>query len=216
MVKIYPHTLPPTRKPQIEHPLTVSHDQHSYSPSKRDKSLVNFCDCILLYILLSQSAVSGGDRKPCTARRELWAADHHCLATGRFWPQFSVARMRYFTAPECWYPNSGFWRRLIALEGKNIIISWRFSHNVNNNEMIKSPLWMVYNLLGRVFSRKILGDLSEWTIQLGMTRRHSHSFFGRKVKVEKIIRHEMYNNGPVQHDHDIALFKVTYKYYILW
>jgi len=64
------------------------------------------------------------------------------------------------------------------------------------------------------FRRKILGDLSEWTIQLGMTRRHSHSFFGRKVKVEKIIRHEMYNNGPVQHDHDIALFKVynTYAY----
>jgi len=57
--------------------------------------------------------------------------------------------------------------------------------------------------------RKILDDLSEWTIQLGMTRRHSHSFFGRKVKVEKIIRHEMYNNGPVQHDHDIALFKVS-------
>jgi hypothetical protein len=59
-----------------------------------------------------------------------------------------------------------------------------------------------------VFRRKISGDLSEWTIQLGMTRRHSHSFFGRKVKVEKIIRHEKYNNGPVQHDHDIALFKV--------
>ncbi|KAL4121979.1 hypothetical protein QTP88_014394 [Uroleucon formosanum] len=59
--------------------------------------------------------------------------------------------------------------------------------------------------------RKILGDLSEWTIQLGMTRRHSHSFFGRKVKVEKIIRHEMYNNGPVQHDHDIALFKLSEK-----
>ncbi|KAL5242702.1 hypothetical protein ACI65C_010112 [Semiaphis heraclei] len=59
--------------------------------------------------------------------------------------------------------------------------------------------------------RNILGDLSEWTIQLGMTRRHSHSFFGRKVKVEKIIRHEMYNNGPVQHDHDIALFKLSEK-----
>ncbi|XP_025409654.1 atrial natriuretic peptide-converting enzyme isoform X2 [Sipha flava] len=58
---------------------------------------------------------------------------------------------------------------------------------------------------------KILDDLSEWTIQLGMTRRHSHSFFGRKVKVEKIIRHEMYNNGPVQHDHDIALFKLSEK-----
>lgn len=57
----------------------------------------------------------------------------------------------------------------------------------------------------------MLDDLSEWTVQLGMTRRHSHSFFGRKVKVEKIIRHELYNIGPVQHDHDIALFKVGTK-----
>ncbi|XP_050424656.1 atrial natriuretic peptide-converting enzyme [Adelges cooleyi] len=58
-------------------------------------------------------------------------------------------------------------------------------------------------------SRNTLDDFSEWTIQLGMTRRHSHSFFGRKVKVEKIIRHEKYNNGPVQHDHDIAIFKLS-------
>jgi len=78
---------------------------------------------------------------------------------------------------------------------------------MGTNEMIKSAA-VNGNSLGCVFRRKILGDLSEWTIQLGMTRRHSHSFFGRKVKVEKIIRHEMYNNGPVQHDHDIALFKV--------
>lgn len=67
----------------------------------------------------------------------------------------------------------------------------------------------VFSSSDRVRRRKILDDLSAWTIQLGMTRRHSHSLFGRKVKVEKIIRHEMYNNGPIQHDHDIALFKVS-------
>ncbi|XP_050520113.1 atrial natriuretic peptide-converting enzyme [Daktulosphaira vitifoliae] len=60
-------------------------------------------------------------------------------------------------------------------------------------------------------SISISDDLNEWTIQLGMTRRHAHSFFGRKVKVEKIIRHEMYNIGPVQHDNDIAIFKLSEK-----
>ncbi|VVC44556.1 SRCR domain,Low-density lipoprotein (LDL) receptor class A repeat,Peptidase S1A, chymotrypsin [Cinara cedri] len=60
--------------------------------------------------------------------------------------------------------------------------------------------------------KKVLDDLTEWTIQLGMTRRHSHSFFGSKMKVAKIIRHEKYNNGgPVQHDNDVALFKLSEK-----
>lgn len=85
-----------------------SPDQLSYFPSKRQTSRK--------FLWLSQSAVSDGDRKPWI--RGSWAANHHCPATGRFWPQSSAAQMRYSTAPGCWYPNSGFWRRLIALEGK--------------------------------------------------------------------------------------------------
>lgn len=70
------------------------------------------------------------------------------------------------------------------------------------------PILCIVVLNCRVFRKKVLDNLDEWTIQLGMTRRHSHSFFGRKMKVAKIIRHEKYNNGAVQHDNDVALFKV--------
>lgn len=49
-----------------------------------------------------------------------------------------------------------------------------------------------------------------WTIQLGITRRHAHSYFGQKVKVKRVVPHPMYNLG-VAHDNDVALFQVYLK-----
>lgn len=50
-------------------------------------------------------------------------------------------------------------------------------------------------------------NLNDWTIQLGMTRRHSHAHYGQKIKVRKVIPHPQYND-VVAHDNDIALFQV--------
>jgi atrial natriuretic peptide-converting enzyme len=55
-----------------------------------------------------------------------------------------------------------------------------------------------------------LQSLSEWTIQLGMTRRHSHAHYGQKIKVKKVIPHPQYSQY-VAHDNDIALFQVIEK-----
>ncbi|XP_046674346.1 atrial natriuretic peptide-converting enzyme-like [Homalodisca vitripennis] len=52
------------------------------------------------------------------------------------------------------------------------------------------------------------GDLSGWTIQLGITRRDAHSYFGQKMKVKRVIPHPMYNQG-VAHDNDVALFQLS-------
>ncbi|PNF19617.1 hypothetical protein B7P43_G03230 [Cryptotermes secundus] len=46
-----------------------------------------------------------------------------------------------------------------------------------------------------------------WTIQLGITRRHAHSYFGQKMKVQRVVPHPMYNMG-VAHDNDVALFQL--------
>ncbi|KAL1492648.1 hypothetical protein ABEB36_010876 [Hypothenemus hampei] len=51
-------------------------------------------------------------------------------------------------------------------------------------------------------------DVSGWTIQLGITRRHAHSFYGQKMKVKRVVPHPMYNVGFV-HDNDVALFQLS-------
>lgn len=51
-------------------------------------------------------------------------------------------------------------------------------------------------------------NLNEWTIQLGMTRRHSHTYYGQKVKVSRVIPHPQYS---ANHDNDIAMFQVRIK-----
>ncbi|XP_019885727.1 atrial natriuretic peptide-converting enzyme isoform X2 [Ooceraea biroi] len=50
-------------------------------------------------------------------------------------------------------------------------------------------------------------DISGWTIQLGITRRLSHTFLGQKLKVKRVIPHPNYNLGVV-HDNDVALFQL--------
>ncbi|XP_050446690.1 atrial natriuretic peptide-converting enzyme [Cataglyphis hispanica] len=50
-------------------------------------------------------------------------------------------------------------------------------------------------------------EVSGWTIQLGITRRLSHSFMGQTLKVKRVISHPNYNLG-VAHDNDIALFQL--------
>ncbi|XP_012537238.2 uncharacterized protein LOC105837206 isoform X1 [Monomorium pharaonis] len=50
-------------------------------------------------------------------------------------------------------------------------------------------------------------EVSGWTIQLGITRRLSHSYFGQKLKVKRVIPHPYYNLG-VAHDNDVALFQL--------
>ncbi|CAG9759817.1 unnamed protein product [Ceutorhynchus assimilis] len=51
-------------------------------------------------------------------------------------------------------------------------------------------------------------DVGGWTIQLGITRRHSHSFYGQKMKVKRVVPHPMYNIG-FAHDNDVALFQLS-------
>ncbi|XP_032685944.1 uncharacterized protein LOC116851037 isoform X2 [Odontomachus brunneus] len=50
-------------------------------------------------------------------------------------------------------------------------------------------------------------DVSGWTIQLGITRRHSHTYLGQKLKVKRVVPHPNYNMG-VAHDNDVALFQL--------
>ncbi|XP_077291276.1 atrial natriuretic peptide-converting enzyme-like [Arctopsyche grandis] len=53
-------------------------------------------------------------------------------------------------------------------------------------------------------------DVTGWTIQLGITRRHAHSYYGQKMKVKRVIPHPLYNLG-VAHDNDVALFQLASK-----
>lgn len=53
-----------------------------------------------------------------------------------------------------------------------------------------------------------LRNLQDWTIQLGMTRRHSFTYYGQKLKVKSVIPHPQYN-FYVAHDNDIALFQLA-------
>ncbi|XP_048507998.1 atrial natriuretic peptide-converting enzyme [Athalia rosae] len=50
-------------------------------------------------------------------------------------------------------------------------------------------------------------EVSGWTIQLGITRRHAHTYLGQKVKVKRVVPHPNYNLG-VAHDNDVALFQL--------
>ncbi|XP_049878889.1 atrial natriuretic peptide-converting enzyme-like [Pectinophora gossypiella] len=51
-------------------------------------------------------------------------------------------------------------------------------------------------------------DVNGWTIQLGITRRHAHAYYGQKMKVRRVVPHPQYNVG-VAHDNDIALFQLA-------
>lgn len=61
-------------------------------------------------------------------------------------------------------------------------------------------------------------NITGWTIQLGITRRHAHSYYGQKMKVKRVVPHPLYNFG-ITHDNDIALFqlssRVTYHEHLL-
>lgn len=52
--------------------------------------------------------------------------------------------------------------------------------------------------------------MSGWTIQLGITRRHSHTYYAQKMKVRRVVPHPMYNL-EVAHDNDVALFQLASK-----
>lgn len=53
-------------------------------------------------------------------------------------------------------------------------------------------------------------NLNDWTIQLGITRRRSHTYYGQKVKVARVIPHPQYSSTTT-HDNDIALFQVSWR-----
>ncbi|KOB65134.1 putative transmembrane protease, serine, partial [Operophtera brumata] len=38
-------------------------------------------------------------------------------------------------------------------------------------------------------------DVNGWTIQLGITRRRAHAYYGQKVKVRRVVPHPLYNIG---------------------
>ncbi|XP_076228713.1 uncharacterized protein LOC116431886 isoform X2 [Nomia melanderi] len=50
-------------------------------------------------------------------------------------------------------------------------------------------------------------DVTGWMIQLGITRRHSHTYFGQKLKVKRVVPHPNYNMG-IANDNDVALFQL--------
>ncbi|XP_043476441.1 atrial natriuretic peptide-converting enzyme-like [Leptopilina heterotoma] len=50
-------------------------------------------------------------------------------------------------------------------------------------------------------------EVSEWTIQLGITRRFAHTYLGQKLKLKRVVPHPSYNLG-VAHDNDVALFQL--------
>ncbi|KZC07370.1 Atrial natriuretic peptide-converting enzyme, partial [Dufourea novaeangliae] len=50
-------------------------------------------------------------------------------------------------------------------------------------------------------------DVSGWTIQLGITRRQSHTYLGQKLKVKRVVPHPNYN-VVVANDNDVALFQL--------
>lgn len=60
-----------------------------------------------------------------------------------------------------------------------------------------------------IFSFNLSHPPVDWTIQLGMTRRSSHSYYEQKLKVQRVISHPEYNRG-IPHDNDIALFQVSF------
>lgn len=51
-------------------------------------------------------------------------------------------------------------------------------------------------------------NVTGWTIQLGITRRIAHAYYGQKMKVKRVVPHPMYNLD-VPHDNDVALFQVN-------
>ncbi|XP_055607996.1 uncharacterized protein LOC129755498 [Uranotaenia lowii] len=51
-------------------------------------------------------------------------------------------------------------------------------------------------------------NINDWTIQLGITRRHAHTYYGQRVKVKSVIPHPLYNLY-IPHDNDIALFQLA-------
>ncbi|XP_063697849.1 uncharacterized protein LOC134828792 [Culicoides brevitarsis] len=53
-----------------------------------------------------------------------------------------------------------------------------------------------------------LRDVKDWTIQLGITRRHTHSYYGQEVGVRMAIPHPQYD-AYIAHDNDIALFQLV-------
>ncbi|XP_017789542.1 PREDICTED: atrial natriuretic peptide-converting enzyme-like [Habropoda laboriosa] len=50
-------------------------------------------------------------------------------------------------------------------------------------------------------------DVTGWTIQLGITRRHTHAYLGQRLKVKKVVPHPDYNMRVAQ-DNDVALFQL--------
>lgn len=53
-----------------------------------------------------------------------------------------------------------------------------------------------------------LSDVTGWMIQLGITRRHSYTYFGQKLKVKRVVPHPNYDMD-IATDNDVALFQVN-------
>lgn len=80
-------------------------------------------------------------------------------------------------------------------------------HDLSQRFTLKFVAYLYSHLNFRV-SSKSLHNINSWTIQLGITRRNSHTYYGQKVKVQRVLPHPHYN-FEVMHDNDIALFQVN-------
>ena len=75
-------------------------------------------------------------------------------------------------------------------------------------ELKDSRLTQILSSLSAPLNSTTHRNLNDWTIQLGITRRHSHTYYGQKVKVRRVIPHPHYSYSA-SHDNDIALIQVS-------
>lgn len=88
-------------------------------------------------------------------------------------------------------------------------LHWKVSAGPWSISWLKCPIFTKFSLHFSIGDcSHTLRNLNDWTIQLGMTRRHSHAHYGQKIKVKRVIPHPQYNE-LVPHDNDIALFQVN-------
>lgn len=138
-----------------------------------------------------QSAGGGASSGP----RALSGGRPRVSGTGPSWRRCSAARRRSSTARACSSVTSGFSPRHTASESTSTSKTQRLTG-------VRVPFGVVTKCDLRSLSTN---NYSGWTIQLGMTRRNSHSFFGQTIKVKTVLQHPDYN---MAHDNDVALFQV--------
>lgn len=99
-------------------------------------------------------------------------------------------------------------RRAFQSSNPKLDQHWQSSNQSLLYRNYKCSTYLCYPQNNKIFLLCSHSDVNGWTIQLGITRRRSHAYYGQKVKVRRVVPHPLYNIG-VAHDNDIALFQVS-------